>query len=176
MKAKYEVADVFRMYGEEYKKNHAMSDEQRKVMAAITVCRTAQLGGHQEVCNHCGTIRNSYNSGRNRHCPKCQTMTKEEWLDKRRAELLPCGYFHIVFTIPHELNLFIRENKRILLACLFAAVKQTLFLFAADPQWKLEGKPGILAILHTWSQVLIEHFHIHCLVPAGVLCVSGEPV
>ncbi len=169
MKAKYEVADVFRMYGEEYKKTHAMSEEQRKVMAAIMVCRTAQLGGHQEVCNNCGTIRNSYNSCRNRHCPKCQTMTKEEWLDKRRTELLPCGYFHIVFTIPHVLNQLIRDNQRILLGCLFAAVKQTLFIFADDPQWKLEGKPGILAILHTWSQVLIQHFHIHCLVPAGVL-------
>ena len=99
MKIKYEVADVFRLYGEAYKESHAMNDEQRKVMAAITACRTAQLGGHQEVCDQCGTIRTSYNSCRNRHCPKCQTMTKEEWLDKRRTELLPCGYFHFVFTI-----------------------------------------------------------------------------
>jgi hypothetical protein len=96
-------------------------------------------------------------------------MTKEEWLDKRREELLPCGYFHIVFTVPHELNSFILANRRELLGNLFAAVRQTLFAFADDPQWKLEGKPGILAILHTWSQTLIDHFHIHCLVPAGVL-------
>ncbi|MCI5221571.1 MAG: IS91 family transposase, partial [Candidatus Electrothrix sp. AR4] len=104
MKPEYEVADVFRLYGEAYKESHAMNDEQRKVMAAIMACRTSQLGGHQEICDHCGTMRNSYNSCRNRHCPKCQTMTKEQWLDNRRAELLPCGYFHFVFTIPHNLN------------------------------------------------------------------------
>ncbi|HHD63269.1 MAG TPA: hypothetical protein ENK96_02655 [Desulfobulbaceae bacterium] len=101
-------------------------------------------------------------------------MTKEEWLDKRRAELLPCGYFHLVFTITHDLNPFILANRRELLTCLFAAVKNTLFAFAADPQWKLEGKPGILALLHTWSQVLIDHFHIHCLIPAGVLSFDGR--
>jgi len=170
MKPKFEVADILQKYGEEYKNTHAMTGEQRKVMAAITACRTAQLGGHQDVCDHCGIVINSYNSCRNRHCPKCQTMTKEEWLDKRRAELLPCGYFHLVFTITHDLN----PNRRELLTCLFAAVKNTLFAFAADPQWKLEGKPGILALLHTWSQVLIDHFHIHCLIPAGVLSFDGK--
>ena len=173
MNPEYEVADVFRLYGEAYKESHAMNDEQRKVMAAIIACRTAQLGGHQEVCDQCGTIRNSYNSCRNRHCPKCQTMTKEEWLDKRRAELLPCGYFHFVFTIPHNLNPLVLANHRELLSCLFAAVKETLFAFAADPQWKLEGKLGVLAVLHTWSQTLIDHFHIHCLIPAGVLSFDG---
>ncbi len=173
MKAKFEIADIFRKYGEEYKSTHAMNGEQRKVMAAIMACRTAQLGGHQEICDHCGTMRNSYNSCRNRHCPKCQTMTKEQWLDNRRAELLPCGYFHFVFTIPHNLNPFVLANHRELLSCLFAAVKETLFAFAADPQWKLEGKPGVLAVLHTWSQTLIDHFHIHCLIPAGVLSFDG---
>lgn len=174
MKPKFEVADIFQKYGEEYKKTHVMTGEQRKVMAAIMICRTAQLGGHQDVCDHCGIVINSYNSCRNRHCPKCQTMTKEEWLDKRRAELLPCGYFHFVFTIPHDLNPFVLANRRELLTCLFAAVKNTLFAFSADPQWKLEGKPGILAVLHTWSQVLIDHFHIHCLIPAGVLSFDGR--
>ncbi len=173
MKPKFEVADIFRKYGEEYKKTHFMNGDQHKVMAAIMACRTAQLGGHQEVCNQCGVVINSYNSCRNRHCPKCQTMTKEEWLDKRRTELLPCGYFHFVFTIPHDLNPFVLANRRELLGCLFAAVKETLFAFSGDPQWKLEGKPGILAILHTWSQVLIDHFHIHCLIPAGVLSFDG---
>jgi hypothetical protein len=174
MKTKYEVADVFRLYGEAYKESHAMNDEQRKVMAAIMACRTAQLGGHQEVCDQCGTIRTSYNSCRNRHCPKCQTMTKEEWLDKRRTELLPCGYFHFVFTISHDLNPFVLANRRELLSCLFVAVKETLFAFAADPRWKLEGKLGVLAVLHTWSQTLIDHFHIHCLIPAGVLSFDGR--
>lgn len=174
MRPKYEVADIFRLYGEQYKKSHAMTGEQRKIMAAITSCRTAQLGGHIEACDNCGAVRNSYNSCRNRHCPKCQTMTKEEWLDKRRAELLPCGYFHFVFTLAHELNPFILANRRVMLNYLFAAVKVTLFIFAADPQWKLEGKPGILAILHTWSQTLIDHFHIHCLVPAGVMSFDNR--
>lgn len=174
MRPQYEIADIFCLHGEEYKKTHGMNDDQRKVMAAIMACRTSLLGGHSEVCDHCGTIRNSYNSCRNRHCPKCQTITKEEWLDKRREELLPCGYFHLVFTLPHDLNPLILANRRELLTFLFAAVKETLFAFAADPQWKLEGKPGILTVLHTWSQVLIDHFHVHCLVPAGVLSFDGR--
>ncbi len=169
MRPHYELADIFRIYGEEYKKDHAMTTNQRKVMAAITACRTAQLGGHAEICEQCGTTRNSYNSCRNRHCPKCQTMTKEKWLEKRREELLPCGYFHMVFTVPHCLNPLILANRRELLSCLFKAVRNTLLSFAADPQWKLEGKPGFLSVLHTWSQTLIDHFHIHCLIPAGVL-------
>ncbi len=174
MRQQYEVADIFRTYGEEYKKSHAMNTNQRKVMAAIMNCRTAQLGGHSEVCEKCGTIRNCYNSCRNRHCPKCQTMTKEKWLEKRKEELLPCGYFHVVFTVPHKLNPLILANRKVLLSCLFDAVKNTLFAFAADPQWKLEGKPGLLTILHTWSQTLIDHFHIHCLIPAGVLSFDGR--
>lgn len=174
MKPKFEVADIFSKYGDEYQKSHAMSNAQRRVMAAVLSCRTARLGGHQEACDHCGAVRNCYNSCRNRHCPKCQTMTKEEWLEKRREDLLPCGYFHIVFTVPHDLNKLILANRRELLGNLFTAVQRTLFAFAADPQWKLEGRPGILAILHTWSQTLIDHFHIHCLVPAGVLSFDNR--
>ena len=174
MRPQYEVADIFNRYGEEYKKTHGMNSDQRKVMAAITACRTSILGGHSEACDHCGVIRNSYNSCRNRHCPKCQTMAKEEWLDKRKEELLPCGYFHMVFTLPHDLNPLILANRRELLACLFQAVRNTILSFAADPQWKLEGKPGLLTILHTWSQTLIDHFHIHCLIPAGVLSFDGR--
>lgn len=174
MKPQYELAEVFRLYGDQYKRTHAMSPEQRKVMAAIAACRTASLGGHSETCEHCGTMRNSYNSCRNRHCPKCQTMTKEEWLQKRKQELLPCGYFHMVFTLPHALNPLILANGKELLACLFQAVRNTILAFGADPQWKLEGKPGILAVLHTWSQTLIDHFHIHCLIPAGVLSFDGR--
>ena len=174
MKPQFEVADVFRMYGDEYRQSHATTSEQRKVMAAIMACRTARLGGHQEICDHCGHLRNCYNSCRNRHCPKCQTMTKERWLEKRREELLPCGYFHMVFTVPHVLNPLILKNKRELLGGLFSAVRDTVFAFAADPQWRLEGKPGLLTILHTWSQTLIDHFHIHCLIPAGVLSQDGR--
>jgi hypothetical protein len=182
MKPQFEVADIFLQYGDEYRKTHAMSTEERKVMAAITACRTAQLGGHQEICDQCGTIRNCYNSCRNRHCPKCQTMTKELWLESRRKELLPCGYFHMVFTLPHVLNPLILRNRKALFSCLFEAVKDTMFAFevslrslsAADPQWHLVGTPGFLTILHTWSQTLIDHFHIHCLVPAGVLSADGK--
>jgi hypothetical protein len=174
MKPQYEIADIFRRYGDEYRQNHAMNGDQRKVMAAILACRTARLGGHQEVCDQCGHIRNCYNSCRNRHCPKCQTIAKERWLEKRREELLPCGYFHMVFTVPHILNPLILSNKKDLLSCLFTAVCNTVFAFAADPQWRLEGKPGLLAILHTWSQTLIDHFHIHCLIPAGVLSMDGK--
>ena len=174
MKPRYELADIFRRYGDDYRKKYAMTGEQRKVMAAITSCRTAQLGGHQEICDRCGHIRNCYNSCRNRHCPKCQTLTKEQWLEKRREELLPCSYFHLVFTVPHVLNPLILSNKRELLRCLFGAIRDTMFAFAADPQWRLEGKPGLLTILHTWSQTLIAHFHIHCLVPAGVISMDGK--
>ena len=174
MKPKFEVADVLRLYAEQYRQTHAMSEEQRLAMAAIMACRTSQLGGHQEVCDHCGSIRNCYNSCRNRHCPKCQIMTKEQWLEKRRAELLPCGYFHMVFTVPHALNPIILANKKELLALLFSAVRDTVLAFAADPKWRLEGKPGLLTILHTWSQTLIDHFHIHCLIPAGVLSFDGR--
>lgn len=174
MRPQYEVADIFRQHGEEYRKSHAMNGDQRKVMAAIMACRTSRLGGHQEICDKCGAIRNCYNSCRNRHCPKCQTMTKEQWLEKRREELLPCGYFHMVFTVPHDLNSLILLNKKVLLTCLFTAVRDTLFAFAADPQRHLGGKPGLLTVLHTWSQTLVDHFHIHCLIPAGVLSLDGR--
>ena len=169
MKPSYEMADIFRLYGDQYRKTHVMNDEQRKVMRAIEVCRTAQLGGHMETCNHCGANQNSYNSCRNRHCPKCQTMAKEDWLASRKRELLPCGYFHLVFTLPHVLNPLILANRKILLNLLFSSVSETLKTFSADPQWHLEGVPGVLAILHTWSQTLIDHFHLHCLIPAGAL-------
>jgi hypothetical protein len=174
MRPEHELADIFRLYGEEYRRSHAMTANQRKVMAAITCCRTAQLGGHSEICEKCGTVRNCYNSCRNRHCPKCQAMTKEEWLTNRKQELLPCGYFHMVFTVPHALNPLILANRRELLDCLFAAVRNSLFAFAADPLWKLEGKPGLLTILHTWSQTLMDHFYIHCLIPAGGLSLDGR--
>ncbi len=162
-----EVADVFHFYGEQYRQSHNQPYEQIKVMRHIQACRTASLGGHVEQCNECGFERISYNSCRDRHCPKCQTMTKERWLNDRKAELLPCGYFHLVFTLPHTLNPIVLCNKKIMLAILFAAVNETLQAFANDPQWRLNGQLGIIAVLHTWSQNLLDHFHLHCLVPAG---------
>ena len=138
---KNEVADVFRLYGDNFRKNYALSSAQLKVMRHIEICRTAELGGHVEQCSHCGFERISYNSCRDRHCPKCQTLVKEKWLNDRKAELLPCGYFHLVFTLPHELNPIILCNKKVGLDTLFAAVNQTLQAFAKDPRWRLCGQP-----------------------------------
>ncbi len=166
-KNNFEVADVFHLYGEQYRQSNSLSYEQIKVMRHIEICRTAALGGHVEQCDKCGFERISYNSCRDRHCPKCQTMTKERWLNDRKAELLPCGYFHLVFTLPHTLNPIVLCNKKIMLAMLFAAVNETLQAFAKDPQWRLEGQLGFISVLHTWSQTLLDHFHLHCLVPAG---------
>ena len=171
---KPEVADVFRVYGEEYRYTHSMSYEQMKAMHHIQVCRSAELGGHIEQCNQCGFERNAYNSCRDRHCPKCQTLVKEQWLNDRKAELLPCGYFHLVFTLPHELNPIILCNKRVTLKLLFTAVNETLKAFAKDPKWHLYGRLGFIAVLHTWSQTLRDHFHLHCLIPAGVLSFKKD--
>jgi len=145
-----------------------------KTMHHIQVCRSAVLGGHVEQCDHCGFERNAYNSCRDRHCPKCQTLVKEQWLNDRKAELLPCGYFHLVFTLPHELNPIILCNKRVTLQILFTAVNETLKAFAKDPKWHLYGRLGFIAVLHTWSQVLMDHFHLHCLIPAGVLSFTKD--
>ena len=166
---RHEIADIFNRYGDQYRQNNNISCAQTKVMHHIETCRTAALGGHVEQCNECGYERIAYNSCRDRHCPKCQTMTKERWLNDRKAELLPCGYFHLVFTLPHTLNPIVLNNKKIMLSMLFAVVNETLQAFAKDPQWRLNGQLGLIAVLHTWSQTLMDHFHIHCLVPAGAL-------
>lgn len=169
MKNKYEVGDIFRRYGKDYQKANLLSYKKLKVMNHITVCRTAQLGGHIEQCDQCGFERIAYNSCRDRHCPKCQIMVKEKWLNARKADLLPCNYFHLVFTVPHKLNPIILSNKKIMLNNLFTAVNQTLQAFAKDPQWKVQGQLGFICVLHTWSQKLTDHFHIHCLVSGGAL-------
>jgi len=164
-----EVADIFRRYGKRYRDKNVLTAQRYKVMKRIEICRTAALGGHVEACDNCGHTRNAYNSCRDRHCPKCQTMVKEKWLNNRKAELLPCPYFHNVFTLPHELNSLIMVNKRIMLALLFTAVKETLQVFARDPQWRIEGQLGFISVLHTWNQKLMDHFHLHCIIPAGAL-------
>jgi len=173
-KEQVELADIFRRYADDYRRSHAVSYEQLKVMRHIEICRTAVLGGHVEQCDQCGFERIAYNSCRDRHCPKCQTLTKEQWLNDRKAELLPCGYFHLVFTLPHDLNPIILSNKKTALSILFAAVNQTLQAFAKDPQWRLEGRLGFISVLHTWSQTLIDHFHLHCLIPAGALSFTKD--
>ena len=141
-------------------------------MSAIELCRTAALGGHLEACEDCSHSRAAYNSCRNRHCPKCQTATREQWLTDRQADLLPVPYFHVVFTVPAEAAQIAFHNKAVVYAILFDAVAATLKTIAADPR-HLGGEIGFLAILHTWGQALTHHPHIHCLVPGGAL-VDGE--
>lgn len=167
-----EMADVFRLHGKDYHLSHQSSFAERKVMHNIENCRTASMGGHIEECDLCGFRQPSYNSCGDRHCPKCQTMAKEKWLSERIADLLPTSYFHLVFTLPHDLNPLILCNKEKMLDLLFEAVSETLQAFALDPEWRLNGELGIIAVLHTWSQTLLDHFHLHCLVPSGALSVD----
>ena len=169
-----ELADILRLYGSQYLENYKIPFEHAKVMSNILMCRTSMMGGHVDICDHCDFTQNSYNSCGDRHCPKCQTLSKEKWLNARKAELLPTGYFHLVFTLPHDLNPIILCNKRILLGTLFSAVNETLQAFAGDPQWRLVGQLGFIAVLHTWSQTLMDHFHLHCLIPAGVLSFEKD--
>jgi len=161
-----ELADILRAYGESYRRDHPLPVSHLKVMQAVERCRTASLGGHIERCDSCGFERPAYNSCRNRHCPKCQSLAKVKWLDKQSSELLPVGYFHLVFTLPHELNALILTNKKILLSHLFKAVGETLVDFGRT---RLGGQIGFITVLHTWNQTLLDHFHLHCLVPAGAL-------
>jgi hypothetical protein len=171
---RYEVADIFREYGKQYRRSHSLPLSDLKVMHAIEVCRTVYLGGHMERCDRCGFERIAYNSCRNRHCPKCQALAKAEWLERRKTELLPVEYFHNVFTIPHELNQVALYNKKVVFDVLFKAVAETLQEFAADPEHGLGGKIGFTAILHTWDQKLLSHIHLHCVIPAGVLSSDGK--
>ena len=173
-KPRWEVADVLRLHGEDYRRSHPLPLQHLKIMRALSACRTPALGGHLERCGSCGFERPAYNSCRNRHCPKCQSLAKARWLQARSAELLPVGYFHVVFTLPHVLNPFILCNKAVVLKLLFDAAAQTLCAFGSDPRNGLGGKLGFLAVLHTWDQKLLDHFHLHCLIPAGVLSNDGR--
>ena len=164
--ARPELADIFRSHGESYHKTHSLSASQRKVMRAVSVCRTKELGGHLKQCDTCGFEHPSYNSCRNRHCPKCQSLAKAQWLEKQNSELLPVGYFHLVFTLPHEFNRLILAHKKVVLALLFKTVSETLLEFGKR---RFGGTLGVMAVLHTWDQTLKDHFHLHCLVPAGAL-------
>jgi hypothetical protein len=161
-----ELADIFRSHGQSYQRTHRLSASQQKVMRAVSVCRTQELGGHLKQCDTCGFEHPTYNSCRNRHCPKCQSLAKAKWLQKQTSELLPVGYFHLVFALPHEFNRLILAHKKIGLSLLFKAVSETLLEFG---QTRLKGTLGIIAVLHTWDQTLKDHFHLHCLVPAGAL-------
>ncbi len=165
-----EVSDVFRLHADELCAAYPVSLDQQRVIHAITACRTAELGGHREDCKSCGFERYAYNSCCNRHCPKCQTLAKQKWLEARKSELLPVPYFHVVFTLPHALNNLILQNNRALLCLLFHSVSQTLLKFGHG---QFGGKTGFLSILHTWDQRLGAHYHLHVVVPAGALSNDG---
>ncbi|MGE0854366.1 MAG: IS91 family transposase [Hyphomicrobiaceae bacterium] len=170
-----EVADVFRRYGGVYREQHhaALCTAQRRVMTAIELCRTAALGGHVEQCDQCGHQRISFNSCRDRHCPKCQSLARAQWLDDRRAELLATQYFHVVFTVPEAIAAIAYQNKAPVYGILFRAAAETLRAIAADPK-HLGAEIGFFAVLHTWGQNLLHHPHLHCVVAGGGLAPDGE--
>ena len=169
-----EVADIFRQHGEAYRLKHGATllPEQHRAMCAIEECRTAALGGHIEECDHCGHQVIAYNSCRNRHCPKCQSLAKAQWLEDRQADLLCCEYFHVVFTVPAEIAPIGLQNKQVFYDILFRTAADTLLTIAADPK-HLGAEIGVLAVLHTWGQNLSHHPHIHCVVPGGGISPDG---
>jgi Putative transposase/Transposase zinc-binding domain len=170
-----EVADIVRTHGDQFRQAHAqsLSVGQKRVLRAIELCRTAALGGHLERCDQCGHERNAYNSCANRHCPKCQSLARAEWLAKRQSELLQCEYFHVVFTLPAQLAALALQNKRQMYGLLFRATAETLQSIAADPK-HLGALIGFFCILHTWGQTLQAHPHLHCVVPGGGISLDGS--
>jgi hypothetical protein len=175
LQASLEVADIFRAAGPAYRADHAghLSLHQLKVMSAIEHCRTAALGGHVEACAECGHQRIAYNSCRNRHCPKCQGAAARAWLAEREADLLPVGYFHVVFTLPAEIADIALQNKAVVYDLLFQAASETMLTIAADPR-HLGARIGITAVLHTWGSALTHHPHIHMIVPGGGISLDGQ--
>jgi len=165
-----QLADVLRKHINTYQQQYRLWPEHRKILYDLLNCRTARLGGHIDRCNHCGVMRIVYHSCRNRHCPTCQHMPRERWLERRKQEILPISYFHVVFTLPHELNPVILNNKKVMLTILFKAASQTLLTFGENT---LGGKLGFIATLHTWDQKLKAHFHLHCLVAGGAVSKHG---
>lgn len=169
---KVELADIVRRHGAAFNAAHRLCAVQLRALRAIERCRTAALGGELRQCDACGTRRYVYHSCRNRHCPKCQTRAKERWLAARRAELLDVPYYHLVFTLPHELNALAHGNPREIYTMLLCAASETLLEFGRNPRW-LGGEIAATLVLHTWGQTLTQHLHVHCLVAAGALSDSG---
>jgi hypothetical protein len=170
-----EVADIIRAAGNSFierNRNH-LTWPQLKVLRAIRDCRTATFGGHLDQCSRCGRQAISYNSCRNRHCPKCQTNKRDQWLVKQTQDLLPLPFFHVVFTLPHELSALVLQNKKLLYNLLLRSSAETLVQIAADSK-HLGAQIGFLSVLHTWGQNLMHHPHVHCVIPAGGLAVDGS--
>ena len=168
-----ELAGILRRHGEAYRQAHPLPRHQLRLMRAIEVCRTAALGGRVEECGQCKHTRVSYNSCRNRHCPKCQSLARAKWLESRKAELLPVQYFHVVFTVPEQIAALALHNKAAVYSILFRAASETLLTIARDPR-HLGAEIGFFAILHSWGQNLLHHPHLHCVVPGGGLSADGS--
>jgi len=168
-----ELQDIINQFGGEFLKTHTLAPVQGKAFRAIENCRTSTLGAHIDICDECGFEKISYNFCRNRHCPKCQTFTKEQWIEKQNQYLLNTGYFHVVFTLPGELNAVLLQNQEIAYGLFFKAVSETLLELCADSKY-LGAKPGITTVLHTWGQNLMYHPHIHCIVTGGGLTNDGR--
>ena len=168
-----EVAHILREGAEAYRETHRLSSQQQRVVNALTSCRTAALGGFKSHCDHCGAVSIQYASCRNRHCPKCQTLAQTRWVERQCADLLDIGYWHIVFTLPHELNPIAQGNPALIYRLLFHAASKTLLEFGRNPRW-LGGELGITMVLHTWGQNLGQHIHVHCIVTDGALSPDRE--
>ena len=168
-----ELADIFRQHGAAYRSAHALPLNHLRVMRAVEVCRTATLGGHKDRCDSCGHIEISYNSCRNRHCPKCQILQKEKWIEARNEDLLPIQYFHVVFTIPSGLNPLVIMNQKVMYDLMFRSVSETLTELSGNPK-HLGARIGFMSVLHTWGQNLMDHPHIHCVVTGGGLSLDGD--
>jgi len=172
-KPAFELADILRQEGDAYRGAHRLTYQQDRAVDAIVNCRTAAMGGHLEECDQCPYTRISYNSCRNRHCPKCQSLARAKWVEARRAELLPVEYFHVVFTLPEPLARIAYHNRKVVYNILFKATAETLTTIARDPH-HLGAETGFFAVLHTWGQNLQHHPHLHCVVPGGGLSPDGE--
>jgi hypothetical protein len=169
---KLEVADIFRAHVSALLCAHPVSDAQLDVIGAILACRTAQLGGHRDVCTACGHELLSYNSCRDRHCPKCQSLAQGRWVQERKERILPTPYFHVVFTLPQELRPLCRANATALYGLLFSAAAETLLAFGREER-RLGAQLGLTAVLHTWTRELRYHPHLHCIVTGGGLSLDG---
>jgi hypothetical protein len=172
-RSRFDIGDIFRAHGAEYRRSYPLGPEQAKAMRALTLCRTAALGGHLDVCDSCGHERPAYNSCRNRHCPKCQSLAQAKWLETRKERILPTRYFHVVFTMPQELRALAMRNPRELYGLLFQSSAATLKTLAADDKW-LGAQLGFTSVLHTWTRKLGFHPHVHCVVTGGGLDPEGK--
>ena len=168
MRKSIELADIVREHGEEFKKTHSLTKKQKSVLSAIALCRTEKLGFHRDRCNECGHQELHYNSCRDRHCPKCQSVAQHKWVNNRIKQILPVPYYHVVFTLPSDLFPLTIYNKRQIYDLLFNAAASTLKIFGRDERW-LGGKIGFFGILHTWGQTLWHHPHVHFIVVGGAV-------